>query len=101
MKAVIIVIVVIVVLILMGLAGLGVLMEVGSVPDTCVVRGEKLSAMALSAIDDALHLEEGETVKFYYTDNLVSFEDGFVVTDRRIASYEAVENETVVYSCTY
>jgi hypothetical protein len=84
-----------------GLVVIGLLIEGGTLPEARVVRGEKLRSNAVSEISEAIDLEDGEKIKFYYTDSPVSYDSGYVVTDRRVVSYEAVEDEMVVYSCTY
>jgi hypothetical protein len=71
------------------------------VPDAIVIRGEKLTAAARNAIDEAIDLADGETVKFFYADSLLDYSSGYVVTDRRVASFEEVEGRMVVFSCTY
>jgi hypothetical protein len=85
-------------LLLIGLLGwltwVGLEMQVGMSPDTAVVAGSEMKAPTRKAIEKLVPLRPGETIEFFYSAGLWSFEeDGNLVTNQRVVSYMTEDGE--------
>ncbi|MDA8746543.1 hypothetical protein N9N28_18120 [Rubripirellula amarantea] len=91
-----------VVVFLGGAMWLGMMIESGNMPDTTVVAGNKLSKAARDAIDKAVTLRPDETIVYFYSMGLLSWEeDGNLITNQRVVSYSQFEGELFVDEADY
>jgi len=88
--------------IILGLAALGVLLQLGRIPDIAVVPGDRLSEDVVQMLQDEGVLEAGETIQYFYSAGLFSFrKDGNFLTERRVVSYFEEEDELVISAAQY
>ena len=81
---------------------IGTLIEYGAIPDTVVKKWELLPGDARARIENIVGVMEGETFKFFYTDHPFSYTaNGYLVTDKRLISYETVDDESYISECGY
>lgn len=72
----------------------GLACQLQLVPATEVVPGDRLAAHHIQSLRDAGVLEPDETVEWFYSGGVTSiFEDGSVLTDRRVISYERLKDD--------
>ena len=84
------------------LMGLGAMSEVGVIPSTAVLEGSELPSDQHSDLKRLGVLEEDEEVRYFYSAGLLSIEeDGNILTDRRVISYETFEDELFVASVAF
>jgi hypothetical protein len=82
--------------------GLGVLTQTSLLPSTEVIEGNQLTSRDLDLLRSEHIIEEDETVRLFYSTGLLSIRDeGNLLTDRRVVSYERVEDEMWVYSALF
>lgn len=87
---------------LAGVVWLGMQIESGAMPDTMIVAGNKLRTPAREAINKAISLRPGETITFFYSTGLLSWEeDGNLITNQRVVSYMQDEGQLVVEEADY
>lgn len=80
-----------------ALTGLVVVASFG--PDTYIYLGKQLPKRYTQTIHDLGLIEEGEKIKYFYSDALVNIEDGmYFVTDRHLVLYssEWQEPKTII-----
>ena len=77
-------------------------MESGRFPDSAVQPRNRIPPRVVEFLRERGIVENDETVLYYYSAALFSFEkDGNLFTDRRVIAYEGYEGEISVYSATY
>lgn len=79
-----------------GLAALGIWLESGEIPDTAVMDSTDLEPDAVAEIGAVIGLREGEAIQYYYGYGFSFGEDGSVVTDQRVVSYDGTKGEMIV-----
>lgn len=68
---------------------IGMLVWVGSGPDTSVYPGSSLPSAFRDSAEDLGLVDSGETIRYFYSDALVDVENGFVlVTDDHVAVHQ-------------
>jgi len=81
------------------LMGLGVMEGIGVVPSLQVLPGDKISSGDQALLREKSILEEGENIHWFYSAGLFSImEDGNILTDRRVISYETREEKLDIYT---
>src|SRR5690606_7600414 len=71
-------------------------------PDTAVVDANKIRLKDLDLLVTEGILKEEEKVELFYSAGLTSIiEDGNILTDRRVISYELVDGELLIYSAKF
>lgn len=71
-------------------------------PPTHVLRGTEIPASYHTTLAEAGVLEPDERIDFFYSAGFLSIlDDGNLLTDRRVVSYEKLEGELHVYSSPY
>lgn len=91
-------------IIILSSVGLTLMGKLGFVPDTKVVPGSELSDGTLEDLMAKGLLVEGESIQYFYSEDLTSFVDyGNFFTEDRIVSYELDESgeELLIYTATY
>lgn len=79
--------------------GIGLLSEVGILPATAVIDGSELSHHDSALLISQGIVESDETVELFYSAGLTSIRDeGNLLTDKRIISYERAGGELIVYA---
>tara|TARA_R110002124_G_scaffold81314_2_gene214463 strand:+ start:5297 stop:6211 length:915 start_codon:yes stop_codon:yes gene_type:complete len=91
-------------LIILGVSlfGLGMLAESGAFVSPEVTAGDKLSKSDLQLLLDEGIIRPDETVLYFYSTGLTSIsDDGNLLTDKRVVSYERIEGVLEVYAANY
>ena len=89
-------------LVIGGFAVLGVMIENKSMPDTVVVKGNKLTDKQRTIISGIVPLLEKEEILFFYSTGFLDYEaGGSVVTNQRLVSFEKIQEEMVIEQATY
>ncbi|QDT89075.1 hypothetical protein [Gimesia algae] len=91
-------------LVVLGLSlfGLGILAESGAFVDSAVITGDKLSKSDLQLLLDEGIIRPDETVLYFYSAGITSIsDDGNLLTDQRVVSYERIEGVLEVYAAKY
>ncbi len=71
-------------------------------PPTRALRGPEIPSSYAESLVEAGVLVPGERIEYFYSGGLFSIlEDGNLLTDRRVASYEKIDDELLVYSARY
>lgn len=90
------------VLLVLGVLALGVMTEVGALPDTAAVPRSEMRASTLEFLRAEELVEPDEVVLFFYSDGFLGLsEDGNYFTNRRVVSYWEEEDELRVESAGY
>jgi hypothetical protein len=85
-----------------ALVGLGMLMAGGVLPDSAVLTGDKVGARHIELLRSHDLLDPDETIVMFYSAGILSvLEDGNLLTDRRVVSYERVDEEIYLAEATY
>lgn len=77
-------------------------MGTGAWPDTVVTKGEDLPAFVEELLVDNQVIEPGEKILYFYSAAFTDYlDDGNVLTDRRVISYEKSDGELDIDSATF
>jgi len=77
-----------------GLVLLGLFIEAGVLPDTLVQRGDEVSDRHAETLKEIGALGPDEELLYFYSSGFLSIkEDGNLLTDKRVVSYETWEGE--------
>lgn len=88
-----------VVLVFAFFAGLGVLEKVGFVPSLEVLPGDKISADNKALLLEKGILMDKERIDWFYSAGIISImEDGNILTDSRVVSYETRDEKLNIYA---
>lgn len=83
-------------------AGWGTLMSMKVLPDSVMIEGNDIPQRYAVKLRQQGILAEGELIEVFYSSGLLSIlEDGNLMTDRRVISYEESEDEMLVLSATF
>lgn len=89
-------------LVVLALLGIGMAMEAGVIPDTKVLRRSEIDAQLTDRLHGIVELAEDERIEYFYSAGLFSYEeDGNLLTDRRVISYETWDGEFTLASLPY
>lgn len=88
--------------IMLGLVVLGVMVESGALVSSEVVAGSELSQADSQMLVDEGIIAPDETVLYFYSTGVTSIsDDGNLLTDQRVISYERVDGVLGVYAAKY
>ncbi|WP_417384036.1 hypothetical protein [Gimesia sp.] len=91
-------------LVVLGLSlfGLGLIAESGALVNSAVITGDQLSESDLQLLLDEGIIRPDETVLYFYSAGITSIsDDGNLLTDKRVVSYERIEGVLEVYAAKY
>lgn len=89
-------------LVLLLLVGFGFMSIVGVVPSTGVVAGTAIRQADRDWLVESNIVAPGEKVLLFYSAGLTSIsEDGNILTDQRVVSYETIDGRLEVYAAEY
>ncbi len=80
---------------------LGFGLQSGYLAATEVLSGSKLPEHQRTEIVKIVNLRPGERILYYYCAGFVVAEDGNLITNQRVISYEERDGETLVYEAEY
>lgn len=91
-----------VIVIVLSLIGIGLLVESGAVVPTSVVEGSELSQSHSTQLVDEGIISPDEKILLFYSTGLTSIlDEGNLLTDKRIISYERFGEKLSVYAANY
>lgn len=102
MKVLGIILATIIAIIFSAIMALGYAIELGFLPSPDTLPGDKIRKQYLQTLKESKIINEDEVVHFFYSDGLWSvLEDGNLFTDKRVISYETIDDKLNVYEATY
>ena len=88
--------------ILIALIGLGLGIESGHVPDSVAQAQHDIPSKTIEALRELGVVDDDERVLFFYSAALLSLEnDGNLFTDRRVISYETIDDQLYLSDATW
>lgn len=88
--------------VLVALLLFGTLVELGHIPDSLVLRGEEIPDATRKTLVDYGLISRGEKLLFFYSAGVFSLlEDGNIVTDRRVISYEESATSLDIFTAPF
>jgi hypothetical protein len=89
-------------IIIVLLIGIGLMTETGILPSVEVISGSELAENDRQALVDKRIIKTDEKIKFFYSNGITSnIDDGNIMTDKRVISYETIDGKLGVYSATF
>jgi hypothetical protein len=87
---------------LVALLVFGVLIKIGHIPDSLVLRGDEVPEATRKTLTEYGLISKEEELLFFYSAGVFSLlEDGNIITNRRVISYEESTSSLDIYSAPF